>query len=326
MINLIRRLFPSLPSSINIAKSYFYDAIRFMKFNTNNRHRQSKRKHQAILVRATHGLEKAFSLPEMKSIFGVNQAGFLIGELRAYMERFGVDDSVREAFSVLDSYFSYHSLVDDPQVVNLVQTYAEMKIIEYSSDLNDGCYCECERGDTYIKKDNFSAFFMSRYSVRKFDGLSVSKDLFVEAASVAGKTPSACNRQPWKVRVFTNKDRIREVLKIQNGNRGFSDSICNLAVVSGYLSYFSSKERNQVFIDCGMYSMSLILSLHSMGISTCPLNLSYQAKEERVVSKVLGFDEDEVPIMMIAFGEAASDAKCAKSMRRSVSEFVEFID
>ena len=117
---------------------------------------------------------------------------------------------------------------------------------------------------------------------------------------------------------------IEKALSFQNGNRGFGYTISNLFIITGKLSHFSSKERHQVYIDCGLYSMSLILALHSHGVSTCALNMSDQFGRERIISKALGFSDDEVPIMMIAAGYASKDASSANSSRRYADEFIFF--
>ncbi len=325
MFKIIRFFFPSLPSSMNILVSFMYDASRFMKYNTNNNYRGNKRKHQAILLRRIHGLEKAFSLPKMKQFFGSMQASSLLEALEYYLSKYKSDEIVKDALNVLHNYYLYHEGIKEKQIEELLVRYENLVKVFDLSFQSKKCYVTFEN-NKIIRWKEFSEFFKSRYSVRNFKNEIIPNSLVEEAIDIALKTPSAGNRQPWKVRIYTSERQRKSVLKVQNGNRGFTESIYNVAVISGHLSHFSSKERNEVYIDGGMFSMSLMLAFHSLGISTCALNLSYQAKELAGISKIFGFSKDEVPIVMLAFGIASDNVRCARSERLNVKKFIEYID
>lgn len=321
---IIYSLFPTLPSKLNIFRSYLFEALRFARFNTNNSYHLLKTKHRAILMRKCHGVEKAFSLPNMKEKFGFKQAEVLLGELYEYSNKYGTESIVLDGLIILNNYFQYHNGIDEIQLKKLEINFEALlqKLSIEKKILDTKCFQPFVQ-QKEVESSTFDRFFMSRYSVRKFNDEVIPFEKILHLAGIAGKTPSACNRQPWNVRIIQSPELIKKALDLQNGNRGFSHVVKNLAVITGKISNFSSKERNQVYIDCGMYSMSLIMALHANGIACCPLNMSYQSRDEKNVSSKLQFDEDEVPIMMIAFGIAASDASCANSERKKVSDFVQ---
>ncbi|MBS4753334.1 nitroreductase family protein [Nocardioides sp. zg-ZUI104] len=118
-------------------------------------------------------------------------------------------------------------------------------------------------------------FFGTRHSVRDYDDRPVQEDLLMRAVELAINTPSACNRQAWHVRFFRGNDVVR-VLRHQNGNSGFAENVPCVAVVTVDARLFAGAgERNQGWIEGGLFSMSLLYwALHSLGADGCMLNMS----------------------------------------------------
>lgn len=321
---IIYKIAPSLPSTLNILLSYFFEAVRFTRLNTNNHYRRDQNKHRAILLRQCHGIEKAFSLPNMKEIFGIPQANVLFREVESYYNNYGLEREVLDGCKILHNYFLYHSMIEDESLLILKDKFNEFlkkSCIDIKSISGD-CFHEFTKQNV-ITGVQFDDFFSSRSSVRNFTDKAISIDKLKRFGHLAGSSPSACNRQPWNLRIIQSKDQITKALNYQNGNKGFNDSISNLAIITGKISNFSSKERNQVFIDCGMFSMSFIMTLHANGIASCPLNMSNQYKDEMEIAKNLNFTKDEVPIMMIAFGYAAKNTKSSNSEKKAPCEFIQ---
>ena len=142
---------------------------------------------------------------------------------------------------------------------------------------------------------------------------------------IAGKSPSACNRQAWKVYVFKDKKKDL-ILNHQNGNRGFRDSIDTVLLITGLTSSFSYSERHGAWVDGGIFSMSLLYSLHSFGLGTCPLNTGYTLKQELRLRKAINLSINEEPIMMIAVGGLKDEFNIANSSRKSVDELMVLVD
>ena len=66
-------------------------------------------------------------------------------------------------------------------------------------------------------------------------------------------TPSVCNRRDG-VRIFMTIKHKK--LKYQNGNRGFGHNFKTVILVTGDNTSFNHIERNQMFVDGGLFSMS----------------------------------------------------------------------
>ena len=313
-------LFPKLLFKLNIFVSYIYEAYRFSKYCTNNDYQSNKDKHRAVMIRKCHGVEKAFSLPNMKEKFGVVQASALLNEVNLYKDKYGIDSYIIEAISILRNYFEYHKQVEDESIASIKEQFLTLLSQQESKSKLVKCYLPVSN-TSRITSEEFQVFFKTRHSVRAYDDFVVPRTIIDDILATAEKTPSACNRQPWKVRILQNDKDIQHSLSFQNGNRGFGGSIKNLMIITGKISCFSSKERNQVFIDAGMYSLSIMLACHSHKLSSCPLNLSFPINEELKLARALDFDKDEVPIMMIAFGKAVEDSVVAKSFRRPQAEY-----
>ncbi|EPR77543.1 nitroreductase [Leifsonia rubra CMS 76R] len=162
--------------------------------------------------------------------------------------------------------------------------------------------------------------FRSRHSVRDYSDRAVSEELLRSVVAAAISSPSVCNRQAWEVRFFEGAQK-NAVLRHQNGNRGFGESAPVVALVTVDAKLFSGAgERNQAWIEGGIFSMSLVLALHSVGVDSCMLNLSLNNRSLNNLRGGVGLEQNELPIMMIAIGYGAQGNRRARSPRRSLDE------
>jgi nitroreductase len=168
---------------------------------------------------------------------------------------------------------------------------------------------------------DFGGFAGARHSIRNFTADPVDGKLIEKAVEIAQRTPSVCNRQPWHIYCFSEKQAIRNALKFQNGNDGFAENIQILLLVAGDLSaMMNSAERNEIWVDGGMFSMSLVYALHSLGLGTCCLNLCQNASEENRLRALVGITPHHSPVMMIAVGNIPETLSVAHSQRKLVKE------
>ena len=138
---------------------------------------------------------------------------------------------------------------------------------------------------------------------------------------MAQKTPSVCNRQSSKVYLFHNKDDVNKVLSYQNGCASFAKSVQAVYIVTSNLeSFISTDERNQCWIDGGLFAMSLLYALHSLGIGSCCLNWCATKKSDDLLHSAAGISKSEVVIMLIACGNYPNDLRVARSVRRPLDE------
>lgn len=162
-----------------------------------------------------------------------------------------------------------------------------------------------------------------RRSVRDFDGRPVDFSLVERAIAAAQLSPSACNRQPWHLHFYEDRELIDAMLALQNGNRGFGDTIPLLAVLTADLrSYFGPTERHEPTLDGGLFLMSFLLGLQSLGLSTCCLNWCVDPAVDRLGHKVGGIPPSERILAFLAIGRAAEGAIVPRSARRPVTDVI----
>jgi nitroreductase len=162
----------------------------------------------------------------------------------------------------------------------------------------------------------------SRSSGRTLNNAPIDPDRILEVIALAQQAPSQCNRQATRVHTYQDPARIRELLALQGGSRGFADSVGNLFVVSSEICAWGGPgQRNQAYVDGALFAMCLLLACRSMGWGACPLNLAIDHRTESAIRRVGGIPDGERLILMIAFGEpSAPDTKVAFSPRRPPAE------
>lgn len=281
---------------------------------------------QAYLIKEYHAVEKGLALPIPRPGFGIERITELISKLQMYIQTYGKDSISDISVSTLQEYLAFdkkHNKETSPLVPlieNLIQAYNQ-------SDLESvGGTLPMNRQDLLPLLDfDFDSFFKSRHSIRDFAEEPVDTKIILDTIDTAKYAPSVCNRQAWKVYVIEHDNYAlkKALLNVQNGNKGFGDKISSLIVVTGKLSSFFSYERYQVYIDGGMFAMSIVLGLHSKGLATCCLNTSYNSSMREAFNNALKTDDDCVPIMFIAVGHLKDNYKVANSKRRPLSELVE---
>lgn len=331
MISVLKKVLPdnlvsflrSIKTNLELIRDFWYDYRRFSKYACLNKF-QNREHYQAFLIKEYHAIEKGLALRFPKPGFGKERISKLIIVLKEYLNNYSKDDTTDATAAALLEYVNFEIEVNKrdslliKNINNLLSEYSIPPNIE-----KIGGTKIVNRNDILSSINfDFSTFFKSRFSTRDFTDEPVSNQLIQNAVSVAMYTPSVCNRQAWKVYHISseNKDLRDRFLKVQNGNRGFGEYIGSLLIITGKLSSFFPFERNQVFIDGGMFAMSLVMALHSKGLGTCCLNTSYTADRSEEFYKVMEMDTDCVPIMFIAVGHLKSEYRVAVSHRKMLSE------
>lgn len=335
---ILRRIYHKLPEPVRrlrhdflawfkkrywIVRNCIHDGFRIARYSSYLKLNGTRENQKAKLTYYYHKIEKAMALPMPRPGFGKN---WILAEfiplLNNYYSNFGNDDVVEICCINLHSYIQFNQRLNAPlnDVYKLIEKTLES--IEKPSSNNLGGIKEvfADKIKTAASID-FSSFVNNRYSIRNFTSDAVDRELIVKAIQMAQRTPSVCNRQPWHIYAFTNKHEILEALKHQNGNEGFSQNIQVLLIVAGDLSsMMSSSERNEIWVDGGMFSMSLVYSLHSLGVGTCCLNLCHNASEEIKLRRQIGMHPAHSPVMMIAVGHIPQRLAVAHSQRKSVKD------
>lgn len=281
---------------------------------------------QAYIIKEYHAIEKGLAMLDPRPGFGEARVSALADVVEEYIKNYGIDSVTSITAFTLREYLNFD--------------IAYRKIPEYLSRKLESLIARCDESSTsktggtkIIPRTeitetlnfDYAGFFKSRHSVRDFSEEPVPTQQILNAIDTARYTPSVCNRQAWKVYVIehSNLELKKKLLNVQNGNRGFGEHISSLIVITGKLSSFFAYERNQVFIDGGMFAMSIVLSLHAEGLGVCCLNTSYAVKQYEAFRTSMQMDSDCVPIMFLAVGNLKEDFKVAISERKPLTDIVE---
>jgi nitroreductase len=304
-----------------LKKEYKKDMKKYSKHSFEYSRIKTKRHYEADLVFFYHKIEKGLSLPNPRLGFGKKNVYHLLSILENYIKQYGWDDVSSVALNTLYSYY-YFNEKNNLKINDLLKRLEELKnLLEDGAKILVGGVDEVTKVEIDKSNVNFKEFAYSRHSIRNYAQGDVSVDLIKEAVNIAQKTPSVCNRQSSRVYVYSDNEWKSEILKYQNGNAGFGESASKILIVTSELKDFrGANERNQSYIDGGMYSMSLIYALHSLGVGTCPLNLTITHKTEVKLKKVANISDSEVLLMMIAVGNLPEKLRVASSPRRLAEE------
>jgi nitroreductase len=311
--------------SPELTRSHLYDARRFWEHAVAMKASPTRARAQTRIILLSHCVEKGLAHPAPRARFGQSHVDGLLVALAEYVPRYGRDTAAAMGLDALAEYCRFHR----QQGVPMDAVEAVLKELPPEPE---GGRCHGSAGGSMpiTRTDihssgrmDIEAFLRSRHSIRSFDARPVARELIEKAVSLAITTPSVCNRQMWKARVFHDPDRLRAMLALQNGNRGFGEQITTLIVVTCDLQSFTAiGERNEAWIDGGMFSMSLVLALHSLGLGTCCLNWSVIEEQDRRLRELIQLPEPEVVIMLIAVGYIPERLSVTRSVRRPLDEIM----
>nr|WP_246309149.1 nitroreductase family protein [Hydrogenophaga aromaticivorans] len=162
-----------------------------------------------------------------------------------------------------------------------------------------------------------------RRSVRNFRQDIVPSEVIIEAVRVANHSPSVCNRQSWAIALVQDPRKVRSMLDLQNGNKGFDDTIANMIVVlADVRGFLNEYEIFEPFVDTGIFSGALVNALSARNIGSCCLNMCVSHHMAIKVAKALNLDNGLFPVMMIACGYLADDCRVAISSRLEPEVFI----
>lgn len=168
-------------------------------------------------------------------------------------------------------------------------------------------------------KKNFATLAEGRSSVRSFSKDPISREDVAEAIRIAQKSPSACNRQSTRIYEINRPELIKEVMIIQEGFSYQTPPQSILLIVSDDNNFSGVGERNQGYVDGGMFAMSLMYALEYKKLAACPLHASFTYDKEQLFRKMLNIADSEKLIVFIAVGNFRKDWTVAKSYRYPVN-------
>jgi len=275
--------------------------------------RRNQKENLAELMVANHVLEKGITMPERRLGFGYERVRSIIAKCRRYIREYTANHiEIQSSIDILNQFYKIHTeekftLPDD--IVNGIQKLSKHKIYETNS-----CF-ETSKAEYFAPTDNFKDFAHSRHSVRWYSDEHISDESLINAVHLAQTAPSACNRQGIRVYIITSQDKKEEVLKLQNGNRGFGHRADRLLLITADMGYWKCDQKTSAFLDAGIFTMNLLYALHYYKICACTLNAHLTIKKRKNLKRIVGYSASEIPVVFIAIGNATDRFMITGSQR-----------
>lgn len=273
------------------------------------------------LRRNIHRLEKGLIMQPRRPVFALAY----IGETIAVYEKTilfldDMDSELKWFNHVLDEFFSVtgkHPIID-----KAFHKYSKCK--KESSIEEEGKSVPSERKIFSKSTIDYDAFFKLcrlRRSVRWYQDKKVPRELVDKAILSASQSPSACNRQPFKFRIFDEPSLVKKISSIPGGTVGFTHQFPMIIVIVGELdAYEYDRDRHLIYIDGSLAAMTFMLALETVGLSSCPINWSGVEEKEVLMDEALNLKTTERPVMLISVGYAKDEGKIPFSHKKGLRE------
>lgn len=314
VVNSLRQI----KSSLILRKEYNLQAKRFNR-TFSREWSTGLMQVQTRIIFLTHQIEKGLGHREFRYGFGAHVFKALGPEL-AKLETADsdyLDNPVyRECMSAVHEYIARHEAAGKD--ISEQRRYLGAEHWERAKQATD------ENGGSIVvtaaeKADNAQKTFIelaeNRHSLREYSARPVAEEEIVKAVKLATRAPSACNRQPARVLLISDAHQIAEVLKLQGGVRGYALPPQLLLVTAKTSVFMGPNERNQGFIDGGLFSMMLLMSLEAYGLASCPLHAMLDGKTETKMREILSVPDDEIFVMFIEVGHFPESVRTPQSTR-----------
>ena len=298
--------------------NFLYHFKRYWKYS--GRRNISLEEIEFDIMKTAHALEKSIGMKNQKIKSGWNNAILLQKLLSSKVFINSLSPSYKIGTAILEKFVEHKKNNGGHQQIS------EIEKSDREFYHNSGTF---DYNYTFNSFEDFSSpedFFMSRYSFRSFVDSKIDLPKLERIITLASKTPSACNRQEWFTYIIQDKSLINEALSLQSGNRGFDKEVKNLMIICTDISAFvPGQEAYQHWIDGGMYSMSIVYAMHSIGLVSCCLNWSTDPKTDIKLRSKIKIKNSHSVLMMLAFGEPELNATVCHSKRKPKESFYKIL-
>ncbi|WP_168708300.1 MULTISPECIES: nitroreductase family protein [unclassified Rhodococcus (in: high G+C Gram-positive bacteria)] len=304
-------------------------------FRAGQVHHMEQRKESAELYslrRHIHMIEKGLVMRPRRPVF----AEAYIEETVAAFDHLALSefDNSSEEFnwfvSVLASYFSAVSSDSSLPISRARKTFEarfDESALDRFVDSRSSPFSVGSISVSTIDPIDFQRLLFARSSVRWFLDKTVPREALDRASFAASESPSACNRQPYRIVLLDDRELVSVVSKIPGGTAGYSENIPCLAVFIGDLSAFSEeRDRHLIYIDASLAAMSFILALEVEGLATCCINWPDVAFRDSQLREALNIKAYESAIMLVAIGYADPLGEVPSSRKRPLGLIRQYND
>lgn len=278
---------------------------------------------ESKIIMHYHSLEKGFLNENFKYRYGKDRVIELIKLLKNNQVLLNYQQSqISAAFLIMCKYYEKHQMnginISDFFSSNDYSYFKKHTILELDVIKN-------QTKSDYFKncENNFLLFSKSRSSIRKYSAEKVSLEIIYKVIELAKTAPSVCNRQTIKIYYLENEPKIQRILALQKGLEGYADGISQMFVLVSDRNYFHTiGERNQLFVDGGIFLMNLLYALHYYKIAACPAHWALTYKQDKKIKHEINLSDSEKVICLIPFGFPTEMVRSTLSLRRDNKEIL----
>jgi nitroreductase len=305
--------------------SHFFDReiFAFTKaISKYNRNLNNVQRSNVLIRRNIHRLEKGLIMENRRSVFALDYIEETVdgyaGVLQKMTEVELEPGELKWAFDVLSEYFR---ATDDSQPL-IHQMKDKFELLPKPEGMETAeqyiPYESKKRAGYKIPSyEEFLNLSRKRRSVRWFRDQKVPREEVDKALLAATMAPSACNRQPFKYRIFDDPQLVKEIANIPFGTSGYADNLPMVIVVTGDLSnYFSSRDRHTIYVDASLSVMAFMYALETLGLSSVAINWPDFGLLESKMKKKLHLKTYERPVIILGVGYARDDGKIPYSKKK----------
>ena len=320
----MKKLGNYLLAAFDFVDSYLYDAWRYWHYSQAFARFRSRVTARAHLLMSVHAVEKGLALQERRPGFGKAKCRDLLAGALRFQQLFGADPVCLYVREVVGRVLEYHAETghtDQSLVAQFQSTRDGIRQTEASFDERGGLRLVRKWEIASSLPPNAFRFFATRHSVRQFAEGEIPESSIREAARIAQRAPSVCNRQSCRLRYSTDPAVIAKALAHQEGAGGFGDKAAAVFVVTSELGAFNrAGERNQGYVDGGIFAMTFALGMHALGFGTCFLNWSKTARQDRKLRRALKIPDSEIITTLLVAGCLRDEFVVAASPRLPIDE------
>jgi nitroreductase len=276
---------------------------------------------KALLTFHSHSIEKGLSHPNFRDNFGKNA---LLG-IKANLEEFKKRKLDKNLFEYQNTISVLKFYKDKHNSKNIKTPFFDSLFDLSELDSAPSIAGAKIHTDKPAQDMNFADLEHFRSTQREFLSDAVDMDLFKKVTELAIKTPSVCNRQPWKIYVTNNNLKISKLLDLQGGYKGYGVPPTLSLVTVDRKAFIGSHERNEPYVDGGLFLMNYDFALTYYGLSSCILNTMMEEPVKEKVRTILGVPTTEVLIAFVGAGYSKDKVKVAASARKPVEDILKTI-
>lgn len=309
---------------IDLIINFLKDYILYKRYSIIFKNKDLENK-EADIILNYHSLEKGMLFKNMKKGF----AAYRIRNLHKLLKDREIMNNcnrsqIRVGYQLMCQYYELHQNAGF-EIENLfsVEQYNFYKsILNSNYDNHFNGIIEWTK-ESFFKSNRgpFEVFAFTRKSTRNFTGELISKEILNKVITLANTAPSVCNRQANSVYLIQDKTKIDKALKVQGGFEGYTEGVSQLLILTNNRKYYYTVgERNQFYIDGGVYLMNLLYALHYYKVGNCPANWGKTYAEEKALAKIISLPESEKIICFIPIGKLPDKFRSTLSKRRTSNE------